>query len=126
MAVAADRWKVKMDLVVELAGARWRDTDADNEVRADWGEAGIIAADPNFGSNDVWTSCKDAITNACHAMSRMGLDDNYISDVLNSAFETFEQDRDRTEIGGAAPVRRDEARYPDMHEAPRIAAETAE
>src|SRR3954454_17683057 len=87
------------------------DTDP-NEARADWGEAGIIMADPDFGSNETVISVKDAVANICHAIERMGLDP---SELLHAGHSSYESDI-ADEVGGfgAGPrVQRDTERYPD-------------
>lgn len=102
----------KFDRIRELGGSKMSYDDADetvNQTRADWGEAGILAADPDWGGNEVYTSVKDAVTNICHAMVRMGLDP---WDMLNAGHDGFEADN-TSDIGGGKPVEHDTDRFPD-------------
>jgi hypothetical protein len=91
------------------------DPETVNQVRADWGEAGILAADPDWGGNEVYTSVKDAVTNLCHAIARMGLDP---WKMLAAGHDGFEADN-TSDIGGGTPVEHDTERFPNpMEELP--------
>lgn len=91
-----------------------------NEDRADYGERGIKAADPDWGSNETVISVKDAISTICHAIMRMGLDPEQM---LDAGLESFRQDCDPNEIAGYEPVVHDTNEYPDPeHEMPRSKA----
>ncbi len=46
---------------------------ATNELRAQWGSAGIRAADPDHGDSDRETSLSDALANMMHAADAAGV-----------------------------------------------------
>lgn len=81
--------------------------DEANESRADWGEAAIIAGDPDFGSNEAITSAKDTIGNICHALDRMGLRDE-LDYILGRGRDVYEEEREEE-----APAKRCLERYAD-------------
>jgi bisphosphoglycerate-dependent phosphoglycerate mutase len=47
-----------------------------NEIRANWGEAGVMLACPDYatGKNGIYTDVKDALGNIAHFCHRAGLD----------------------------------------------------
>jgi hypothetical protein len=106
----------KRDRIAQLASSRIHDPDP-NMARANWGEAGILAADPDWGTNEVSTSARDAIANICHALSRMGLNPY---DVVMKGLDSYEQDGDEGEIGGGPAVRWDRRRFPNPEEVPTL------
>jgi hypothetical protein len=86
-----------------------------NNDRADYGEKGIIAASPDWTSNEVAIGVKDAIADICHAIQRMGLDPRQM---LEDGYESYVGDIDPDDSGAFGawkPVEWDKERFSDPY-----------